>query len=108
MYFLNLINEPLFVLQLITLLLFVASLITGILLIVRHKDLRLFIIPLLTYIIHVIIFYSVLVFTDYITKTANAAILNGWSSGIRLHLVLILLSEFIMILKGDIKWPNYK
>jgi hypothetical protein len=95
----------LFIFQCINLVLFIISLMFGIMAVIKNKELRAYVIPLLTYILHVIAFYCFVVATNINgTNQIYSDIINGWSAGIRLHLALLSLAEFSIILFGGKKW----
>jgi hypothetical protein len=101
---------PLFIIQFTSLMLFIAALIFGILTIKKFDGLLgLFIIPLLTYIVHIIGFYSFVLYTSIIgTREIYVAILNGWGAGIRLHLALLFATEFLILFFRGEKWMRPK
>jgi hypothetical protein len=58
-----------------------------------------------TYIMHLLTFYSFFLYVDYMNLEARyAQDLNGWSTGIRLHLLLLVLGIFIFEYLGGDKW----
>ena len=98
---------PIFLLQSTTFILSIVALIFGILSLKKVPKMRVYVGPILTYIVHLIIFYVFILYTDVIgIKPVYAQIINGWSSGIRLHLVLLLLTEFIFTYFWGKKWMD--
>lgn len=91
--------------QITSLILLTLSFVFGILCIRKFKKLTLFIIPMLTYVAHAIVFYIFVLYSTYFAETPlDDMIINGWSSGIRLHQALLLLSYFIVIFFWGKKW----
>jgi hypothetical protein len=101
---------PLAILQVITAILFLISLIFGIKIASQYTEARPFITILTTYILHVIVFYSFVLTTTFLgTRAMYSDIINGWSSGIRLHLALITSVTFTVLLFGrGKKWIRPK
>lgn len=85
----------------------VLTLIVGILCAKRFPKIAILIYPFLTYVIHTIIFYSFLTYTTLAkTMYEYAALINGWSSGIRLHLLLLMLAASLYLYFGGKKWTR--
>lgn len=91
-------------LQSTSLILLITSLILGILCVRKFSKISLFVLPILTWIGHGIIFYSFVLYDIFIKNILENIVINGWSAGLRFHLVLILLVEFIIILLWGKKW----
>jgi hypothetical protein len=98
--------NPTLLIQFTTLMFSIVWLIFGILLVKRYNGaFALFVVPLLTYAVHVIIHYSVVLYLNIVhLNLVYNNILLGWGAGVRLHLALLLFAEStILFYRGD-KW----
>lgn len=95
------------IIQVISFILLISSLVCGILSIKKFPKLTLVIAPALTYIVHAIIFYSFVLYSSFFAETPlDDMIINGWSSGVRLHQAILVLGYFVAILIWGKGWSK--
>jgi hypothetical protein len=93
-------------LQLIVTLICIIALVFGVLCMIKYPKYKLLIFVPLTYLIHLIIFYIFILYMDIINEeTGLAIIINGWSTGTKLHMVFLILSGLVLVyFKGNKLW----
>ena len=101
---------PLLLTQLASTCLFIIAFIFGIKVVRKFNGiLSAIIIPMLTYIAHIIGFYSFVIYVSIVgTRTVYTSILNGWGAGVRLHLAILLVVVFIILFYRGQKWIRPK
>jgi hypothetical protein len=90
--------------QTVSLILLIGSLVLGIINARKYPKISLFIYPLLTWVFHAVVFYCFVLYNTFVETALDDIIINGWSSGLRFHLVLLIFAYFIIMLKWGKKW----
>lgn len=93
--------------QLISMVGLILSLVYAHLCMRAYPNIKWLIVSPLTYIVNAIAFYIFLIYAN-LSNTVNnyILILNGWSSGLRLHLIVLMMAGFIFLYYRGKKWMS--